>query len=144
MSGGPESEVLYLDTHAAAWLYAGRSELFPAAARRAIEERSLLLSPAVLLELEYLYEIGRTDRAGAEVVAELGEQLGITLCTLPFPSVARTAARQSWTRDPFDRLIVGQAAAAGAALLTKDRTIHRHFPRAVWSDGVGAAGDAED
>lgn len=144
MSGGPEPAVLYLDTHAAAWLYAGRSELFPAAARRAIEERSLLLSPAVLLELEYLFEIGRTDRAGADVVSELGEQLGITLCSLPFPAVARAAGGQSWTRDPFDRLIVGQATAAGAPLLTKDRTIHRHFPGAVWSDAVSALGDADD
>lgn len=140
MSGDPEPEVLYLDTHAAAWLYAGRGELFPAAARRMIEERPLRLSPAVLLELEYLFEIGRTDRPGGEVIAELGEQLGVALCNLPFPAVARAAARQTWTRDPFDRLIVGQAAAAGAPLLTKDRTIHGHYPRALWADGIPEAG----
>lgn len=134
MSGGPDPAVVYLDTHAAAWLFAGRSELFPEATRRLIAERALLISPAVLLELEYLFEIGRTDRPGAEVVADLAEQLGVRLCDLPFAEVARAAAGESWTRDPFDRLIVGQAEARRAALVTKDRTIHQHYGRAVWSD----------
>lgn len=134
MSGGPDPAVAYLDTHAAAWLYAGRAELFPEAARRVIDAHALLVSPAVLLELEYLFEIGRTERPGIEVVAELGEQIGIRLCDLPFAEVARAAAKQSWTRDPFDRLIVGQAAARGALLVTKDRAIHEHYGRSVWSD----------
>jgi len=37
-----------------------------------------------------------------------------------------------WTRDPFDRLIVGLAALAGSALLTKDRTIRKHYRKATW------------
>lgn len=134
MSGGPDRAVVYLDTHAAAWLYAGRGELFPEATRRAIGENALLVSPAVLLELEYLFEIGRTERPGAEVVADLGEHLGLRLCDLPFGEVVRAATKQTWTRDPFDRLIVGQAAARGAVLVTKDRTIHEHYARSVWSD----------
>lgn len=138
MSGGPDPAAVYLDTHAAAWLYAGRSELFPEVARRVIGEHTLLISPAVLLELEYLFEIKRADRPGSEVVADLGEQLGVRLCDLPFAEVARAAARESWTRDPFDRLIVGHAAARGAGLVTKDRTIHEHYRRAVWSDGPGS------
>ncbi len=134
MSGGPDPAVAYLDTHAAAWLYAGRGELFPEATRRVIGEHALLISPAVFLELEYLFEIGRTERPGAEVVADLGEQIGIRLCDLPFAAVVRSAAKQSWTRDPFDRLIVGHAAARGALLITKDQTIQEHYGRSVWSE----------
>lgn len=134
MSGGPEPGPVYLDTHTAAWLYAGREELFPPVARRTISESELRISPAVLLELHYLFEIGRTERPGSEVIADLGERLGVRLCDLPFSEVVRAAVSQSWTRDPFDRLIVGQAAVRDALLLTKDGTIHEHYPRAVWSD----------
>jgi PIN domain nuclease of toxin-antitoxin system len=136
MSGGPDPAIAYLDTHAAAWLYAGRCELFPEATRRVIGEHALLVSPAVLLELQYLFEIGRTEQPGAEVIADLGEQLGLRLCGLPFAEVVRAAAKESWTRDPFDRLIVGQAAARGAMLVTKDRTIHEHYPRSVWGEAA--------
>jgi PIN domain nuclease of toxin-antitoxin system len=40
----------------------------------------------------------------------------------------------SWTRDPFDRLIVAQARCTrrSIALITKDRLIRRHFKGAVW------------
>jgi PIN domain nuclease of toxin-antitoxin system len=40
--------------------------------------------------------------------------------------------QQHWTRDPFDRLLVGHALARGAPLLTKDRLIRRHFRQAIW------------
>ena len=42
------------------------------------------------------------------------------------------AERLSWTRDPFDRLIVAQASLAGAPLVTKDRMIRKHFAKAAW------------
>jgi acetylornithine deacetylase/succinyl-diaminopimelate desuccinylase-like protein len=43
--------------------------------------------------------------------------------------VGDTAA---WTRDPFDRLIVANAMADGATLITADRVILRHFDQAIW------------
>jgi len=46
--------------------------------------------------------------------------------------VAREAVAQSWTRDPFDRLIVAQAAIRATALLTKDRVIRRRYAPAFW------------
>jgi len=38
----------------------------------------------------------------------------------------------SWTRDAFDRLIVAQAALDRAALVTRDRLILKHYPKALW------------
>ena len=52
--------MIHLDTHVVVWLYAGRTDLLSAAAVEAIEEHSMAISPIVLLELEYLHEIGRT------------------------------------------------------------------------------------
>lgn len=42
------------------------------------------------------------------------------------------ALKESWTRDPFDRLIVANAKAAGAPLITKDERIRKHYRRAIW------------
>ena len=41
------------------------------------------------------------------------------------------ALREKWTRDPFDRLIVANAKAAGAPLITKDERIRKHYRRAI-------------
>ena len=37
-----------------------------------------------------------------------------------------------WTRDPFDRVIVAQAAARDADLLSRDELIGQYYPRVVW------------
>jgi len=55
------------------------------------------------------------------------------MCDLSFEDVARAALRESWTGDPFDRMIVAQARLREAALITKDRSIREHYSRAVWA-----------
>lgn len=124
--------MIYLDTHVAAWLYAGRLELLPAGAKRLLEEEELLISPMVGLELQYLYEIQRVTVPAASVLQVLQAELGLKVCDLPFPRVAALARGERWIRDPFDRLIVSQAAFRRTPLLTRDRDIRLHYPRAVW------------
>ena len=124
---------IYLDTHVALWLYEGLVERLPKAARRSIEENDLLFSPMVRLELQYLYEIKRCTRASHVILSELRSQIGLTVCDLPFDEVVRKAAEITWTRDPFDRLIVAGASCRGVRLLTKDVGIRRHTKLALWS-----------
>lgn len=125
--------LIYLDTHVVAWLYAGETDGLTAnAAKRINLEDDLRISPAVILELQYLKEIGRLTAGGNAVVRSLGAQVGLQVCDLPFDAVVESALDQHWTRDPFDRLIVAQAAVARAPLLTKDRSIRRHYRQAVW------------
>ncbi len=125
--------LIYLDTHVAVWLYGGRTDLFPEAAQKLLQENDLLISPMVVLELQYLFEIQRTAEPAQGVVAALTRDLGLGICDLPFSEVARAALGQDWTRDPFDRLIVSQAALREAPLLTRDRLLHDHYSRAVWN-----------
>jgi PIN domain nuclease of toxin-antitoxin system len=132
--------LIYLDTHVAAWLYAGRTDLFPAGVRALLEEHDLLISPVVKLELQYLYEIRRTAEPARTVVAALERDVGLTVCDLPFQQVVEVALAQSWTRDPFDRLIVSQAALRGFHLLTKDRNIRDSFSEAIWPSAGEAGG----
>lgn len=127
------ASLIYLDTHVMAWLYAGETERIPPAARKAINESELAVSPMALVELQYLIEIGRFIDPVEQVVEVLGRDLGLKVCDLPFPEVARHAFDLSWTRDPFDRLIVSQAALREAPLVTKDRDIHDNYRGALWT-----------
>lgn len=124
--------VAYLDTHVVVWLYAGRLDLIPARARALIEDQPPLTSPIVALELEYLFETGRISEPARTLLQALGRDVGLRLCDLPFPDVATVALRQSWTRDPFDRIIVAQAALRRAPLITRDAAIRAHYARALW------------
>lgn len=124
--------MIYLDTHVVAWLYAGLVERLSARARELINERDLYVSPMVQLELQYLYETGKTDRPGQEVTGDLAQRIGLRFCTKPFSEVVAAALEQDWTRDPFDRIIVGQAALSGSDLLTRDELMLQNYSRALW------------
>lgn len=128
----PPDSVVYLDTHVVAWLYAGRVELLPTAARDAIDEHALLFSPVVGLELQYLRETDRLTEPAEPILEALSREIGLRPCELPFHEVALAAVREGWTRDPFNRILVAQAKLRGSSLLTKDRRIHLHYDRAVW------------
>ena len=124
--------MIHLDTHVAAWLYAGRSDLFPTGVRSLLESQELVVSPMVVLELQYLFEIGKTTEPANTVMAALERVLGIRQSTLSFESVAAAALEFDFTRDSFDRLITAQADVAEAPLITKDRMIREFYSRAVW------------
>ncbi len=122
----------YLDTHVALWLYAGETGRISKRAATVINRELMLASPIVLLELEYLREVGRLAATPQAIVAELKRRVGLAIQNRPFEAVAEQALDLDWTRDVFDRLIVAQAALDGAALVTTDRTIRKHYPKAVW------------
>ena len=124
--------VIYLDTHAAMWLRGGQVEKFSSAARKAIEESDLLISPMVFLEFQYLFEIGRFTESGQAVFDALSQRAGVSICDLPFSEVAKEAMNHNWTRDPFDRLIVSQARVGRASLVSKDSVIKEHYAKVIW------------
>ena len=126
--------MIYLDTHVVAWLYAGEVDLFPDKVRSLIDTESLLISPIVELELQYLYELERTTEPGSVVVDSLEAEIGLTRCDLPFTQVVSAAFADDWTRDPFDRIVVAQAQVRRTPLLTRDATIRDHYSEAIWFD----------
>ena len=99
----------------------------------AIEESEVLISPMVLLELEYLYETKKIVQPPQALLNQLESQIGMRLCNHPFPSIVQTALLETWTRDPFDRVIVAHAKSNGyAPLITSDSEIRRHYNRTTW------------
>ena len=125
--------IAYLDTHVAVWLVDGQLSKLSRAALQSIERCSLLLSPMVLLEIEYLYEIKRASKRSARALDTLQADLDVELCSLPFSAVAQAAVHETWTRDAFDRLIVGNARANGIApLISADERIRANYHATVW------------
>ena len=124
--------MIYLDTHAAAWLYAKELSRFTSAGLESLEANDLLVSPMVALELEYLHEAGRIQARSRVICDSLEQAVGLRVCERPFGPVVRLALEQAWTRDPFDRIIVAQARLAEAPLLTKDGLIRQHYRKAFW------------
>ncbi|MBT4498300.1 MAG: PIN domain-containing protein [Gemmatimonadetes bacterium] len=126
------ADLIYLDTHVVIWLYAGNLDLFSPRIQRDLEENTLLISPIVTLEVQYLHEIGRITAEAGEVIDELRRAIDLQISDTPFSQVVAQALRNTWTRDPFDHIITAQAALGQHRLLTKDRTIRDHYDRAYW------------
>jgi PIN domain nuclease of toxin-antitoxin system len=124
--------VIRLDTHVIVWLYVGEVERLSAAAAALLESHIPVVSPMVQLELTYLNEIGRLSVGGADIVADLRERIGLRLSEVSLSAAVSTAAALSWTRDPFDRLIVADALVAATEIVTKDGDIHTHTSIARW------------
>ena len=126
------ADLIYLDTHVVVWLYAGDLELFPARVRQDLEASELLISPIVSLELEYLREVDRTTVGAGEVIEELQRTIGLQTSDTPFAQVISQSLLNTWTRDPFDRIIAAQAALGRNRLLTRDRMMRDHYEHAYW------------
>lgn len=125
--------MIYLDTHVVAWLYAGVVDHLNTAVKDLINTEVLLISPMVVLELEHLNETGRTADPGSVVCQDLQNRIGLQICNKPFSEIIFLANSQKWTRDPFDRIIVAQAALDSRMLVTKDRLIREHYRHAFWN-----------
>jgi PIN domain nuclease of toxin-antitoxin system len=109
--------VILLDTHAVVWL----DQHHPRTRKLARLASRLFVSPATLLELQLLEEIGRL-RLRAHVRG-IVEHEGWNVDEPDVIHWFEYAAEEFWTRDPFDRLIVAHARLRGFRLATADTQI---------------------
>ncbi len=125
--------MIYLDTHVVAWLFAGETTLLGDAAREALErDDDLRISPMVVLELEHLRETERIKPKAQEIITYLSREIGLSVCEQSFTRVIQQALDETWTRDPFDRIIVAQARLRDAPLITADRNMKGHYASCIW------------
>ncbi|MCX6399288.1 MAG: PIN domain-containing protein [Propionibacteriales bacterium] len=124
---------LHLDTHVLVWLYAGEHSRFPERLRERLAVDQLRFSPMARLELTYLHEIGRIGAPADRIIDELQRSIGLVEDRTAFDAVIRAAETQTWTRDPFDRIIAAQSLVAFASLATKDERVQQGLGQyAVW------------
>lgn len=92
----------------------------------------LLMSPMVVLELQYLRESGKISIDAGVIAQTLRQQFGIQVDEEGTGAAIVHAVSVDWTRDPFDRIIASQAMTQNAYLLTRDERIRDYFAYAVW------------
>ena len=124
--------MIYLDTHVVVWLYAGTIKKLSEQARYLINSNEVLISPVVRLELQYLFEIQRITDEAKLIVSDLSDRIGLKICDKNFNTIISSALDYSWTRDPFDRIIVANADINHNILITKDQNILNNYKRAMW------------
>lgn len=124
--------MIYLDTHVVVWLYAGLADKFSEQARELINNHEITISPIVRVELQYLYEIQRVTDDAQTIVVDLTNRIGLLTCDKPLDHIVTKALIFSWTRDPFDRLIVAHAALNDNILLSKDQSILENYAHTRW------------
>jgi len=119
---GQTPSVILLDTHALIWVDAGHPRV-----RGLLGQRGqLYVSPASLLELQLLQEAGKVRLRNATVRRVLEDDRW--LVDEPSPtSWFLHAVDTSWTRDPFDRLLVAHARLRRWRLATADADVIEHL-----------------
>jgi len=118
----PQTPVILLDTNALLWLHRGHPRSRPLTRSAA----RLYLSPATVLELQILVEVGRMRLKPRATVSDLVKDDRWMLDDPPAARWFERALAASWTRDPFDRLIVAHAQLRGWRIATGDAAILQH------------------
>ena len=106
--------MILLDTNALIWVDRGHARARPLLRRG----RRLYISPASLLELQFLQEAGRI-RLHRDLASIADDERWM----LDEPAASSwfiRAADLAWTRDPFDRLLAAHARIRGWRLATSD------------------------
>jgi len=125
--------ISYLDTNVVVFLHSGNAARLSRRAIEQIEGTDLLASAMVMLELEMLYEKGTINFTASQILSDLNQQLGLSVCQLPMAVIMNAALQIKWTREPGDRIIVANAIANNEVpLVTSDRRIHEHYPNSIW------------
>ena len=124
--------MIHLDTHVIVWLVIGDLARISSKAKQKIEFAELHISPIVLLEIEYLFEIGKVKHNARKFEEVIENDLGIQIADSNYLSIVRSSYREKWTRDPFDRMIVAHARMENAELVSGDRLVLEKYGKCVW------------
>ena len=119
---------LLLDTHLLLWA-ASEPERLPREARDLIEQDgvSLMFSAASLWEITIKSGLGRADfRVDASVLRRGLHENGWEELPVTGAHAVAVGRLPDFHKDPFDRLLVAQAAAEGIVLLTSDPVVARY------------------
>ena len=126
-------KTLYLDTHVVVWLYVKALSNLSKKAQDAIESHEIRISPIVFLELEYLFEIKRIKEDSETITNFLNDRIQLKMDDkFNVAMWIAISAKEKWTRDPFDRLIVSHARLSKSPLLSKDTLIRKHYDLTIW------------
>ena len=115
--------MILLDTNAIIWMAQGHRRARP------LETLARLhISPASLLEIQFLVEAGRLRFKDAASVDAVAADMRWRLDEPPAGPWFTAACDFGWTRDPFDRLIAAHARVRRWTLATADEQLVEQLP----------------
>jgi len=110
--------VILLDTNALIWIDQNHRRT-----RRLLQgTEPLAVSPASILELTFLIEVGRLRLRDRSVRTIVDDERWV-VDEAPSVEWFEGASEESWTHDPFDRLIVAHARRRRWKVATADRSM---------------------
>jgi PIN domain nuclease of toxin-antitoxin system len=115
--------MILLDTNALLWLDRNHPRCRPLSRWAG----RLYISPASLLEIQLLIEVGRVRLRGSTTPTTLARDARWLLDSPPSAGWFEEALALSWTRDPFDRLLVAHARNRSWRLATADTALLDHL-----------------
>lgn len=111
--------MILLDTSALIWLHGHDERAAPLARGGA----RLYLSPASILELQFLNEAGRVRFRRHATLTQIVHDDRWVIDDPPSAAWFEEAVGVGWTRDPFDRLLVAHARIRKWPLATSDQRV---------------------
>lgn len=122
---------IFVDTHVLVWRFLEPARL--SAKQAAIfrnDSHNFLVPTIVLLEIQYLQEIGRIKTNPGDFLLAIKGSPKFSLASYD-EAVLLASLQLTTTRDPFDRIILAHAVTTSTKILTKDRWMKKTAPRLV-------------
>ncbi|WP_417914737.1 type II toxin-antitoxin system VapC family toxin [Candidatus Electronema sp. JM] len=126
---------ILLDTHAFIWWDSDISQLSPTALQLCQDPaNTLLLSAASLWEMQIKQQLGKLKLKLSlrEIVQTQQESNGLIVLPVQLAHVLLLEQLPLHHRDPFDRLLIAQANAEQAALLSCDSVFGKYQANVIW------------
>jgi PIN domain nuclease of toxin-antitoxin system len=121
-----------LDTNTLIWAAASPGRL-SAPARKAVNTGPLVLSVVSFWEIVIKARKGTLDVADpVSWWSRAAAALGGEILSIRAAHVSALAALPAIHKDPFDRMLIAQAAAEGLALVSSDELIGKYAAKVVW------------
>lgn len=122
---------LLLDTHAALWWLADDARLGTEAVRQLGDDSNrVLLSSAVVWEVAIKRSLGKLQAPPDLASTLIGA--GVQPLAITLDHAAAVEALPWRHRDPFDRMLVAQALAEGASIVSHDERLQQYGIPLVW------------
>ena len=126
---------LLLDTHALIWLLSSPEKLPPPTLDACTDRRNpLLVSLVSLWEIQIKSQLDKMRPRGflPEIMTAAEDRSTFDLLPITADHILGLDDLPLHHRDPFDRLLISQARAEGARLVSKDRALSSYDVELLW------------
>ena len=126
---------LLLDTHSALWMFAGSTEISPLLEQDLTDPANeLLFSDASMWEIVIKHSLGKLSLPSPPDVflPEMISQHRIAQMPIAPEAIFEWGRLPMIHRDPFDRMLIAQAACSGCSLVSRDSEIRKYSVQVHW------------